>query len=425
MNLALPDPLPGVVVLGVLLPFTGQLGQFGIPISQGIYLAVDEINQTGGLSGRRIGVVTCDTGTDITQALAAAERLIQQVGVPAIVGPAASSITLEVFNTLGKPAGVLMVTPSGTSPALSDIEDDDLLWRTVPSDAFQGAAVAAHIINENFRRVAVVNRDDTYGQGLRQAIQAALCTADRCGEDAYLPRAYPDDGNAQDQLAVLAQLQDFAPDVIVLIAFLDDGIQFLNAAAIAGFENFILTDGTKDPEVITDVRDETLLDNVVGTAPASPAGANFQAFTLEYRTLWEEEPGVFNAQAYDAFYLLAYAAGAADEQEELTGAVLARNLRRLSSGATINAGRADWNRGLQTLRSGPDATIDFVGASGPLDFDERGEAPSDIEGWFFSVAEERVRSSGVLYTAEGEYRPIMRPEPPAPDAGPSPPDGGD
>ncbi len=413
---------PDVVVFGVLLPFSGQLGPFGPPIAQAIYLAVDEINDTGGLAGRRLGVVTCDTGTDPVIAVDAARRLVDEVGVPAIIGPAASSLTLEVFNQVARPAGVVVFTPSGTSPSLTNAEEGDLLWRTVPSDAIQGAAIAAHVLHEGYDRVAVINRDDTYGDGLRQAIQAGLCAADRCGEDAYLPRSYPESGDLQVQASLLPQIRQFSPDVVVLIAFVDDGISFMNLAAGAGFENFILTDGTKDIEIAAQVTSDPLLEGAVGTAPASPAGSNYQSFSLEYRARWETEPGVFNANAYDALYLLAYAAGAAGD-ERPSGAELARHLRRLSSGATINAGRADWGRGLQILRASAQSTFDFEGASGPLDFDSAGEAPSDIEGWYVDLPANRIRSHGVIYTAGGQYRPI--PDAPGPpDAGMGAPDGG-
>ena len=199
----------------------------------------------------------------------ASRRRVDEAGVPAIIGPAASSITLEVFNEVAKPAGVLVITPSGTSAALTNQADDDLLWRTVPSDAIQGAAVAAHILAEGFAKVAVINRDDTYGQGLRGVIQADLCAADRCGEMQYFSRAYPEDGGFEAQAALISPLREFAPDVIVLVAFLDDGAQFMTLAGLAGFERFILTDGVKDAAALDSVESERLLRDAVGTAPAA------------------------------------------------------------------------------------------------------------------------------------------------------------
>ena len=413
---------PEIVILGVLLPFSGQLGAFGQPIAQAVYLAVDQINQNGGLDGRRVGVVTCDTGTEVALATAAARRLVDQVGVPAIIGPAASSITLEVFNEVAKPAGVLVITPSGTSAALTDQADNDLLWRTVPSDAIQGAAIAAHVLAEGFERVAVINRDDTYGQGLRSVIQGGLCAAERCDETHYFSRAYPEDGAAAAQAELLFPLRMFDPEVVVLVAFLDDGVQFMNLAAAAGYENFILTDGVKDAQAIEDAQSERLLRDAVGTAPASPAGATFQAFGLDYQNEFGTEAGVFNANAYDAAWLLAYgAAGAIAAGETVSGATLALQLRRLSTGEVIAPGPGDLGRALAILRDG--GSFNYEGASGQLDFDDAGEAPSDIEGWYFNLDRGRIESHGIIYTADGDYLGI--PDPPEPDAGPPPePDAG-
>ena len=79
-------------------------------------------------------------------------------------------------------------------------------------------------------------------------------------------------------------------------------------------------------------------------------------------------------------------------------------------------GPEGWNDGVRALRANPEATLDFDGASGPLDFNALGEAPADIEGWRFDRAERRVRSLGVIYTAAGTYVPVAEPAP-EPDAG--------
>ena len=140
--------------------------------------------------------------------------------------------------------------------------------------------------------------------------------------------------------------------------------------------------------------------------------------------LFRSDPaGVFNANAYDAAFLLAYgAAGAIAAGEAITGAELARQIRRLSAGEVVNVGSTDLNRGLEILRESAESTFNFEGASGQLDFNDKGEAPSDIEGWYFDVERERVESYGVIYTADGEYRGI--PDPPEPDAGAPDPDAG-
>jgi ABC-type branched-subunit amino acid transport system substrate-binding protein len=416
---------PDVMLVGTLLPTTGQLAEYGPPMERAVYLAVDEINQSGGINGKMLAVVSCDDGsTDEVKSVAAAKHLVDTVGVKAIIGSAASSLTIKVFNDVAKPAGVLMISPASTSPAITDLPDGNLLWRTVPSDAIQGAAIAAHVVASGHAKVAVVNRDDTYGNGLQEAIRKGLCTPDRQCEANYLPQLYDPDQFQDPQSRALVRLQDFAPDIVVLVGFLDDGINFLKLASTAGLKRFILTDGMKDGRIVDDVPDRDLVGAIVGTAPADPQGENYRAFTFRFRSKWDAEPGAYTANAYDAAYALGYALGSLDGRIAITGGSIAGQLRRLSTGRTkINVGGTDFNRAVQALRRGGDATIDLEGASGSLNFDgARGEAPANIEGWRLDLEAKRVKSIGLLYLADGTYvapEAEAAPDAATPDAGPA------
>ena len=392
-----------VLLLGTLLPASGALGAYGPPIDKAVELAVTEINQVGGLFGTKLAVISCDTGTDVAQAEKAARHLADVANVPAVIGAAASSITIEVFNTVAKEAGMLMISPASTSPALSDLPDDGLLWRTAPSDAGQGAAIARHLLAQKYKKVAVINRDDAYGQGLRAAIQAVLCgDSFDCNENLYT-RSYGDTTETDDQSKAIVELKGDPPDVIVLIAFLEDGKAFMKAAHSAGLTDFILTDGTKSDELIDEVPDEVLC-KAFGTNPASPSGAPYQAFAIRYEGKWGEPPGAFNANSYDALYLLGYAlATITKPYSEVVGADIAAGLKRLSEGSLVGVGTGEWNSAIQTLRD-PEAGIDFEGASGALNFDnDKGEAASEIEGFYFDLDKKEVKTLGVIYTEDGTY----------------------
>ncbi|MCB9523077.1 MAG: ABC transporter substrate-binding protein [Myxococcales bacterium] len=399
------------VRFGVLLPSSGALGAFGPSMAQAAFLAVDEVNQINGLGNRKLALIVCDTATDADQSVRLAQWLVQQAKVPAILGPAGSTNALRAFNEAALAGQAVLITPSATSPALTDQQDQNLLWRTAPSDAIQGRAISAYLQAEGLQKVAVVNRDDAYGNGLTEAIRVSLCNARACTEANYFNRRYTE--GAGDLSSVFAQVQGFGPDVLVLIAYVEDGVELVNLAALAGIRRLILADGTKDTAMLEQVNDPQALADAVGTAPAAPAGDIYQAFLQRYTAQWGEGPGVFNAQSYDAMYLLAFAAGAAAEQGELTGPALAQVLARLSAGPRIQAGPTDFNRGMGLLRASAEATVDYVGASGELDFDGNGEAPNDIEAWRFDVDGMAIESLGLMYTAGGEYMPVAA----APDMG--------
>lgn len=412
-----------IIRVGMLMPTTGDLGPVGLAIEQAAALAAEEINETGGVDGARIGIIACDTATDPAQAQRLAGWLIESAGVEAIIGPATSSGTLEVFTNVARPTGTLLVSPSATSPAISDLDDDDLMWRTVPSDAIQGRAILALLEVRAYQKIAMIYLDDAYGRGLFNAVQLPLCERGRCDDDTFLAQPYTADEDgivpAGQVNTLMEGLQAFDPDVLVLVGFVEAGISILNAAALSQFLDtpIVLTDGMQNSALMAQVSSEVLLRNIIGTAPASPDGALFQAFRNRYRGKWGKDPEVYNAQAYDAMYLIGFAIAASGDA--FTGADLAANLKRMSAGETVRAVADDWNKGVRILREGADATFDFEGTSGPLTFDNaRGEAPGDIEGWYLNLEDRTVESLGVIYTSDGMFRQFVNPNESEPEPEP-------
>lgn len=408
---------PGTVItLGALLPRTGALGAFGDGMENGVRLAVAEINQSGGVLGQKLGVVSCDSGTDPSKAERAARHLVDVARVDAIVGAGASGVTIETFNRVAKDARVLMMSPSATSPAISNLTDDGLLWRTVPSDAVQGRAIAEYVLVKNYSKIGIINRNDAYGNGLAAAIQAQLCASGRftCSAETLINRTYSDQGGTlqvEEQSRALSDMVGFSPDAIVLISFVQDGIDLLNLANGSGF-SFILTDGMRDTALTgTDpsqagVTDPAILCSVVGTFPASPSGELFDAFAFTYDGQFRATPPTYSANAYDAAYLiaLAYAAARGAGVTDPDGRALAEGLARLSKGTPISLGVADFGTALSELSVGASTTVDVNGVSGPLDFDAAlGEAASGIEMWRLDPGRQLVSNLGVVYDGQDVY----------------------
>ncbi|MFT7625671.1 MAG: ABC-type branched-subunit amino acid transport system substrate-binding protein [Myxococcota bacterium] len=270
--------------------------------------------------------------------------------------------------------------------------------------------MAQYLLDEKhgFRKIAVVNRADAYGDGLSDAISKELCLGDStfdCQDD-LLARSYNPETYEAEQSDIIVELQDYGPDVIVLIGFLEDGINFLKLADSVGLDRFVLTDGTRSDELLLAGISDELLCRAIGTNPASPSGETFKSFELRYEKKWKEAPGAFNANAYDAIYVLGYGIAAAlgKVSGPLTGAAIAAELTRLSSGAEVAVGNSQWNATIQTLKASAESQIDFVGASGRLNFDPAtGEAGGTIEAFAFDVDKGEVVSLGEFFTEEGTY----------------------
>jgi len=412
-------PPGSVILLGALLPFSGGLGAYGQGMENGIRLAVAEINQSGGVNGKKLGVLSCDDGTDVDVAAAAARHLVDVGKVEAIIGAGGSTVTIETFNRVAKASRVLMMSPSATSPAISNLPDDGLLWRTVPSDAVQGRAIAEYLLHQNYHVVAVVNRNDAYGNGLAAAIQARLCSEGSdfdCTPDTYLSGIYATEDKSQlqidDQTAIVAQLGAKQPDAVVLIGYVPDGIELLNYAAGKGL-SFILTDGMRDVALLgqnpaqVGISDKAIQCTLVGTNPASPSGQLYDQFALKYDGNFHAPPGTFAANSYDATYLIAFAyAGAAGAGVTAPdGRSLAEALTRVSdNGAEVVVGIDGLGVGVGQLSQSPTSTINVRGISGPLDFDaSSGEAPSGIEMWRFDLVRSEISNLGVVYDGAEEY----------------------
>ena len=392
-----------ILLFGTLMPITGTLASKGPSREKAIYMAADEINDTGGVRGRKVVLLSCDSGSQAEPATAAAAFMAKTGQVPAIIGASASAATIGAFNEAAREAGVLMISPASTSTLITGVDDDGLLWRTAPSDAGQGIAMGKLIEHLGSAKVAVLSRDDAYGNSLRGTMEDTMCAALDCtDDDVYLTRSYPVNETQTESAhrAALADFEAFAPDVVVVIALADDGVAFMqrvdNSEALRD-RPFILSDGVRDQRLV-ELAHAPLAANLIGFNPAAPTQRpTHRAFVTNYRSKYQSEADSFAAHAYDALYLLAYAAGAQGDGP-ITGATLARGLTRLSKGDEVKAGPTGFGAAVRTLAEDAAATINFSGASGELDFDPAtGEAPGDVAGW--KIIGDEIESIGIVYTS--------------------------
>ena len=377
-----------VVLVGSIMPIVISIGP---PIEQAEELAIVEINDSGGLpGGRRLVLIECDSGGSREQGLAVADHLIDELGVPVIIGPAFSSIFIDVTTLKSAPAGVMTISPSATSPTISGIDDDGLGWRTAASDTFQGGAIADLVRLRGFTKVIALGKDDAYGRGLLNRVGEELIG--ELGEDNYFSLTFPDPGTTTtpDYASAVAAALGALPDAEVAVLLgTTEVAELLGLFELALSEtstavtlNYILADGGKAEETIALAKaDESLLSRVEGTESDHKNGQLFTAFSLRYQQRFSAPPGIYNANAYDAVYLVAYAMSTLPHDQAITGQQVAQAMARLvPDGAEIPAGPANINAARNMLAAGGD--IDYDGVSGPLDFDlTTGEAGANVARW--------------------------------------------
>ena len=145
-------------------------------MASGAELAIKEATDSGAfMNGSKIVSVRGDsTCVDAAAATATAERLITSDGVSAIMGADCSGVTTAVLQNVATAKGVVMISPSATSPALSTIEDNGLFFRTSPSDARQGQVLAEILKEKNIKSAAMSYTNNDYGKGLPIAYKRIL-----------------------------------------------------------------------------------------------------------------------------------------------------------------------------------------------------------------------------------------------------------
>jgi len=189
-------------------------------MAMGGEMAIQEVSDSGVfLGGREVVSVRADsTCIDAAAASAAADRLVTSEGVHGINGATCSGATTAVLNNVVRANGIVMISPSATSPALSTMEDDGYFFRTAPSDARQGRIIADILERRDIGSAAMTYTNNDYGKGLADAIQSAF---EAKGGEITAVAAH-EDGKA-DYSAEVGTLASAGGDVLIVAGYLDQG----------------------------------------------------------------------------------------------------------------------------------------------------------------------------------------------------------
>ncbi len=391
---AAPDEIVWIgSILATSEPFTSTV----VPIENAIELAVDDFNSVTSLpDGRKVGWIACDSEGSSSTAADAAEHLIDDVGVPAIIGPALSTEVLALAPTVVD-SGTFMISPSATAASIADLDDSGLIWRTISGDAVQANAIADRIasLDPPPASILVLAKNDAYGVGLFEPMiqrlaaelpgvpTGSLLYPDPVGLDSdEVERAYATviaEGFAQeaDTIVFLGASEVLEVLRAYLLAWNNTGIPLPRFVVSHGAVPSLLT----ATGLVADSFAPTLMSSLEGVSPAIQDPTNFEAFNIRYRVVYEDaNPLSASPLGYDAAMvtLLGMVAGGADG-----GVDVASAMPRLADASGTAVPLGDVQAVLdarELLVSG--ANLDIGGVSGPLDFDlVAGEISSNYVGW--------------------------------------------
>ena len=342
------------VKLGVLFGFTGPIESLTPQMAWAVEHAAQEATESGAfLGGATVSVVRGDsTCTDSALATSAAEQLVTSDKVSGIVGADCSGVTSAVLQNVARPNGIVMISPSATSPALSTAEDDGLFFRTAPSDARQGQVMSDILMDRGVESVAVTYTNNDYGKGLADSFAAAYSGA---GGTVTVSLSH-EDGKG-DYSAEVGALASAGGDALVVAGYIDQGgLGVIQASLDSGaFETFVLPDGMIGPSIIENIGDD--LNGSFGQAPASGSEAG-QVLVDAASADGIDGTTVYVAEAYDsaALIILAMQAAGSHMSDDYKSKVFdVAN----APGEPILPG--ELGKGLEILAAGGE--VDYVGAS--------------------------------------------------------------
>ena len=370
--LAAPAMAAGAKI-GLLGGITGPIQGAMPPIIDAARMAVKHVNDQGGILGGKLSMTLGDSKCDPQSSVGAANKLVNVENVAGIIGAMCSGATIGAANAAAVPAGVVMISPASTSPAITSLKDKDFVFRVAPSDSFQGKVLARAVLARGIKKVALTYVKNDYGKGLadnfRDAFKAGGGTI--AGDQAH-------EDKKSSYRSELATLKKGGAEYLVLVAYPQSSAPIIIRQSLEGglFSKFIGPEAIYDAKMWKTVGIENL-EGLFYTRPASPAGPALDAYDAAIKKTYPKSYGaLFAAQTYDAAFILALAiakAGSTDRTKVRDA------LRAVGNGKGMKIMPGQWKEAMAAIKAGKE--IDYAGATGDIDFDKDGDIAGSYNKW--------------------------------------------
>jgi branched-chain amino acid transport system substrate-binding protein len=371
------------IKMGIILGFTGPIESLTPAMAASAELAFKEASDSGSLlGGKSISVERADsTCVDSAAATSAAEGLVSG-GVVAIMGADCSGVTGAIATNVAVPNGVVMISPSATSPGLTDLKDNGYFFRTAPSDARGGQILADITKDRKIKSVAITYTNNDYGKGLADVYAAAVKNH---GIKVTTVAAH-EDGKA-DYAAEVATLASAGGDAVAVIGYLDQGGKGIIQGSLdsGAFDTFILSDGMIG-DSLTDAFGKSL-NKSFGSLPGS-TGKGAGVFTKVAKAAGIDSSGPYTGESYDAAALITLAMQAGGKADRST---IQQNVMSVANAPGKKIYPGELKKALDLLAKGK--AINYEGATG-VEFTDVGEAfgsflEKEIKGGKFKTKKQR------------------------------------
>lgn len=298
---------PTVLKIGVVGPMTGEGATYGAAMKRGINLALEEINEEGGLLDKKIKAIYEDSKLMPREGINALNKLINKDGVQVVIGAAASRVTLNMAPFAEK-SKVVLISSISTADKLK--EAGDYIFRNVPPNLQQGISAAKFVANKlKVSDAAVFYKNDEYGISLSEAF---IDYFKKIGKEILIIESYqPDETDFRNQLIKISK---FNPEVVFFPGNYEDTGKILRQAKELGMKSiFIGGDGSYSPELINIAGDAA--EGSYYTVMSLPPNSDpiYSSFKKDYIDNYSQEPDVYSVYAYDAAMVIFQAIKSAGE----------------------------------------------------------------------------------------------------------------
>lgn len=286
------------IKFGVVRPTTGAVKQYGDMVQEGVDTAVEMVNAAGGVNGKKIELVVVDDACEPKQGPVAANRIVNDK-IRYVIGPVCSGATIaatDIYNN----EGVVMVTPSATSPAVTDGKNYKFIFRATGRDDQQGPAAAKFIAQQvKPKKVAVLHDKQSYGQGVAASVRDELKKA---GVNVAMFEGI--NAGDTDYSAVITKLKSAGIDMVYYGGYHPEMGLLLRQGAEQGLKTRMMgPEGVGNPEInaIAGAAVEGMLLTLPADFSTDPKNA---AIVKVFKDKKRDASGAFQLQAYAAAQVL-------------------------------------------------------------------------------------------------------------------------
>ncbi len=344
--------------IGMVDSLTGSIADFGERNQNGLEIALDDINAVG-IDGRELSVNVQDDESESDGGVSAARNLVDQEGVPFLIGSVGSGVAISIYESVIEDTDVVQLSQNATGVALSDFPD---LLRMSPSGVAQSNALAEIILEDGYDEVAVTYINDEFGESLTEAF------VDAYEGEVVIEQAH--DPEQSSYSGVLSDMNGSGADAWLFITYQEEFATQVNDMFSAGYEPQLYGADSNRGDSVLENTPEGSMDGMKLVEPGAPRDQeNYQEFAEKFEAEFGEEPTVWSAFTYDCAVTAALSILAADD---FTGEALSEVVRDVTrpEGEEVFT----YEEAHDILVDGGTADdIDYQGVSGPIDLDENGD----------------------------------------------------